>query len=395
MDNFTSFYAMESGYFAERNCAHTSREIAMQPAVWNELCGILAEKKGEIEAFMNKIGGPGKLRTVFAGAGSSAFVGDALSAFVAKSAGIRTESAHTTDIVSAPGSYLFPDVPTLLVSFARSGSSPESIGAVEYARQAVKNLYEITIVCDGASKLYNLAAQRGDGLILVMPESANDKGFAMTSSVSCMMLAGFVLFNLDKLDDIIKDISLLSKNVANSGRALTKTAVRWAKRDFDRVVYLGSGGQKHIAHEASLKMMELTNGAVNGSYESAAGFRHGPKSVVKDKTLTAHMISCDGFTARYDRDLLAEIYNQKKGNAVISIGGDDISLCDEAVPVPTEGYGAAADICTGLHALVFCQMLAMFKAIELGVPVDNPSPGGEVNRVVKGVTIYDAPPVIS
>jgi len=145
---------------------------------------------------------------------------------------------------------------------------------------------------------------------------------------------------------------------------------------------------KHLAHEASLKMMELTNGIVNGSFESAAGFRHGPKSVVNDRTLTVHMISGDRFTARYDIDLLREINDQKKENSVIAIGGDAGIPCDGNITVASGGYGIGADVCAGLHTLVFCQMLAMFKSLQLGLLTDNPSPDGELNRVVKGVTIY-------
>jgi len=385
-----SFYGIEKSFFSEngRKCGYTSGEIAQQPLVWDLLCDVLTARKGDILAFMEKLGDLSKLRIILTGAGSSAFVGDALSVLAAKIAGIRVESIHTTDIVSSPDSYLFPDVPTLLVSFARSGNSPESSGAVNCARQIIKDLFEAVIVCDGTSALFELSAHNEKCLTLVMPELSNDKGFAMTSSVSCMQLAGFALLNYGKIDDIIRDISLLSKNVAGSSPVFTKTALKLARTDFDRIAYLGSGFTKHLAHEASLKMMELTNGIVNGSYESATGFRHGPKSVVNSKTMTVHMIPNDRFTAQYDLDLLSEIYRQKKENTVIAVGvGIDIP-CDEIVTVESEGYGIGADICTGLQTLVFCQMLAMFKSLELGVMTDNPSPDGEVNRVVKGVIVY-------
>jgi len=327
-------------------------------------------------------------RIIFTGAGSSAFIGDALAALLAENSGIRSESIHNTDIVSSPGSYLF-NVPTLLVSFARSGNSPESVGAVHYARSAIKDLYEVTIVCDNTSNLYSAALQSDNRLVMVMPEDTNDKGFAMTSSVTCMLLAGFALFNADRIEDIIKDIHILSGNVTNAGLRFTQSATTWAKKDFDRIVYLGCGFLKHLAHEASLKMMELTNGAVNGSYESAVGFRHGPKSVISDKTLTVHMISSNPFTAQYDTDLLHEVFKQKKKNMIITLNSDNGDACDEAIAIESEGYGIGRSICTGLQLLVFCQMLAMFKSLELGIATDNPSPAGEVNRVVKGITVYE------
>lgn len=386
-----SFYGIGKDYFEKKGCTHTSSEIAQQPRIWRELGDMLLEKKDDISAFMGKAYGAGQLRIVLTGAGSSGYVGDALAALAAKSAGIRAESVHTTDIVSDPEAHLFPDVTTLLISVARSGNSPESVGAVKYARSIVKNLFEIAIVCNGKSDLYNLTAQSERSMVLLMPEGANDEGFAMTSSVSAMLLAGFALFNAGKIDGIVSDIGLLSQRMADESLKFTEVASKWAERDFDRVAYLGSGFLKHIAHEASLKIMELTNGTVNGSCESATGFRHGPKTVIKDKTLTVHLVSSDLFTARYDMDLLSEVCKEKKQNMAIAIGAgpwDGIPV-DEAITVPADGFGIGAGICTGLQSLVFCQMLAMFKSLALGIGTDNPSPTGEVNRVVKGVTVYD------
>lgn len=395
MSKCEAFYGIGEDYFAERSCADTSAEIAHQPELLEKLAQILCDKKNDIETFMQKTGGPGKVRVVFTGAGSSAFIGDALAVLLAKTAGIRTESVHTTDIVTAPDSHLFADVPTLLVSFARSGNSPESAGAVKYARAIIKDLYEVAVVCDDTSALFNLTSQSGKSLNLVMPEGSNDKGFAMTSSVTCMLLTGYSLFNTDKLSDITADMTTLAQNLRSQAPRLAEAACRWADKDFDRIVYLGCGFLKHIAHEASLKMMELTKGTVNGAFESSTGFRHGPKSVINGKTLTVHMISNDAFTAKYDMDLLHEVSSQQKDNMILAIGASGTDSTgsmpgDETVELTAGGYtSAAADIYTGIEALVFCQMLAMFKSLALKVPTDNPAPGGEVNRVVKGVTIYE------
>ena len=394
MCNHKAFYGYDKDYFQKLNCVYTSEEIAQQPKLWNDLGKLLLAKKNEISDFIEKIGDMSKIRIIFTGAGSSAFIGDALSVLLAKNAGIRFESIHSTDIVSAPKSYLFSDIPTLLVSFARSGNSPESIGAVKYARASIKNLYEVAIVCDDESNLYNIAVQSDKSLVLVMPEGSNDKGFAMTSSVSCMYLAGFALFNADKIDEIVHDISLLAENVGDQSIKFSDAASEWAKTDFERIVYLGSGFLKHLAHEASLKMMELTNGIVNGSYESATGFRHGPKSVMNDKTMTVHMISGDPFTAKYDIDLLVEVCSQQKENIVISICGCEavIGACadsgNEMIAISSKGFNVCGELCMGLQMLVFCQMLAMYKSLALGVNTDDPSPNGVVNRVVKGVNVY-------
>ena len=402
MANCKAFFGLDDNYFEERSCINTASEIASQPRLWNELGRILLAKKKDIADFMKGLGdvagaltgglteGFGKARIILTGAGSSAFIGEALASFVAKSSGVKCEAIHTTDIVSAPETVLFPEIPSLLVSFARSGNSPESTGAVEYARKAVKNLFEAAIVCDNTSKLHNITAEGKKNLILVMPEGSNDKGFAMTSSVTCMLLAGFALLNYEKIDEIAKDISQLSENISNKSLYLSEAAKKCASLPFDRAVYLGSGAFKGLVHEGSLKMMELSNGAVNASYDSATGFRHGPKTVIKDNTLSLHFISSDPFTAKYDIDLLKELFNEKNKNTVAALCGYDIKgiEADSVIALSSGGYGFAADLCVGISGLVFFQMLAMHKSMALGITTDNPSPGGQVNRVVKGVTVY-------
>jgi tagatose-6-phosphate ketose/aldose isomerase len=39
--------------------------------------------------------------------------------------------------------------------------------------------------------------------------------------------------------------------------------------------------------------------------------------------------------------------------------------------------------------IIYAQMLAFYKSLNLGIPPDNPNPEGRVNRVVKGVIIYE------
>jgi len=388
MTNCKTFFGLEENFFNEKTCINTATEIARQPVLWKELAGILLEKKQDISDFMSRMGDLNKIRIILTGAVSSAFIGEALALFAAKSSGIKAEAVHTTDIVSAPDTVLFADIPTLLISFARSGNSPESTGAVQYARKKIKTLFEAAIVCDGTSKLAGITMEDKKNLCLVMPEGSNDKGFAMTSSVTCMHLAGFALLNCGKIEEIAEDISLLSQNIVKGSLNMTALAQKYARLSFDRAVYLASGAFKGLAHEGSLKMMELTNGYVNACFDTATGFRHGPKTVIKDNTLSLHFISNDPFTARYDTDLLAELLREKTKNIVAAICTDKTKNIEAGDVILPAGYGFAADLCVGICGLVFFQMLAMFKSIELGITTDNPSPGGQVNRVVKGVVIY-------
>ena len=389
MDLFERFYGESQKYFDERGCSNTSKEIAHQPEMWRKLCDVLKENKQGIHDFMTSLGPLKDMRIITTGAGSSGFVGHAVSGFAAQSAGLHSEAIHTTDIVSSPETCLFPDIPTLLISFARSGNSPESEGAVRYARKIVKNLYEVAIVCDGSSRLCTTTRESDKSFVFVMPEGTNDKGFAMTSSVSSMILAGFALLNWRKIDDIIADIATLASHVEENSKAMSKGAITCASWGYDRAWYLGSGPIKAMVKEGALKMMELSNGAIVAGHDAATEFRHGPKTVVNPKTVTVHFVSSVPFTAQYDMDLLNELYREREGNKVVALHNRDIPVqADLAVPYSAKGYKVGEAIAVGIQGLVFMQLLSMHTSLAIGVATDNPSPKGLVNRVVQGVTVY-------
>ncbi|MCL2499824.1 MAG: SIS domain-containing protein [Defluviitaleaceae bacterium] len=393
MDFFKTLYGESREFFEERKCGNTAYEIAHQPLMWRAFGDLLMEMKPRINGFMDGVGCLRDVRLILTGAGSSGFVGRVVAGFAAQALGIHGEAIHTTDIVSAPD-MCFPagtaDRKTLLISFARSGNSPESVGAVQIARKKIKDLYEIAIVCDGHSKLAKISRESANGLVLVMPEGTNDKGFAMTSSVSTMILAGFAVMCRNEIDKISEGIKILSDTVTQSYFVDAVNAAReCAAWGFERAWYLGSGPLSALVREGALKMMELTNGRVVAGFNAATEFRHGPKTVINPKTLTVHFISNNPFTAQYDLDLFNELYGQRDGNKVVALRNAATPLkSDLTVLYPAAEYGILADVAVGLKGLVFMQLLSMFTSLTLGVTTDNPSPSGLVNRVVQGVTVY-------
>ncbi|MDK6646268.1 SIS domain-containing protein, partial [Actinotignum timonense] len=80
----------------------------------------------------------------------------------------------TTDIVANPLAYLHKEVTTILVSFARSGNSPESVAAVDLAKDIVEELYQITITCAEEGKLAQQAHGDERNLLLLQPAPSND-----------------------------------------------------------------------------------------------------------------------------------------------------------------------------------------------------------------------------
>ena len=392
MDVCKNFYGEGRAFFDEKTAGHTAYEIAHQPLMWRKLAEMLRAQSGAIKAFMDKIGDLKDVRIVLTGAGSSGFVGRAVAGFAAQCGCAYGEAIHTTDICASPDMCfpaLLADKPTLLISFARSGNSPESVGAVEVARKKVKHLYELAIVCDSTSKLAVAARNATNGLVLVMPEGTNDNGFAMTSSVSCMILAGYAALCKCNIDELADCYEKLADVVEKNGASYVNAAKECAAWGFERAWYLGCGALTGLVQEGALKMMELSNGAVVAGCNNAPEFRHGPKTVMNPKTVTIHFMSPNAFTAQYDRDLLNELYSQRDGNQLVAICDQLKPMqADLCVPYTLLDCACCADIAAGMQGLVFMQLLSLFTSLQLGITTDNPSPGGLVNRVVQGVTVY-------
>lgn len=377
----------------QHNAGHTTREIHHQPSVWRELMTSFFSEQDTFKSFVNGIYQKhDHVRVIFSGAGTSAFVGDTLVPELSRlnKENVTFESIATTDVVSNPTEYLFADQPTILVSFARSGNSPESVATVALAQDIVKDFYQVVITCNRDGQLADNIKHDDNSLTLLMPERSNDKSLAMTSSFSAMIMAAYALFTDDIFTgEVAKQVIEAGEKIVDSIGDQLDDVLAF---DFDRIVYLGSGALAQLSHEAALKMLELSGGQVVTMYESSLGFRHGPKSILTDQSIVLLFMSQDPYTKKYDMDILRELAAAETGMkiAVLSETKDPevTELADFHIAVNEGGEPLKADFNVAVLYIIFAQALAMKKAIQLGMTPDNPSPDGAISRVVKGVTIH-------
>jgi tagatose-6-phosphate ketose/aldose isomerase len=359
----------------------TTREISQQPAVWRALAASLDSQRQRIEEFLAPLLDRDGLRVLLTGAGTSAFAGQIVAPGLARALGRRVDAVATTDLVGNPREHFAEDVPTLLVSLARSGDSPESLAAVRLADELLSDCGHLVLTCNPDGALYQTLSERdGHRLALLMPAGTNDRGFAMTSSVTCMMLAALTVLGG------FRDVDKVAEAAAAALPALEKRARALVEDRADRVVYLGSGPLAGVARESALKLIELTAGRVVSYFDSSLGFRHGPKSVLTDTTLVVVYLSNDPYTRRYDLDIVRELRRTLPAERVISVGCRD-DAHEETWSFPTLGHLPDAAVAPVL--LLVAQHIALARSLALGLNPDNPFPANEVNRVVKGVTIHE------
>jgi len=356
---------------------HTAREIAQQPDVWRQLpqCwnAIPAADSERIAAILANP----RAGVILTGAGTSAYAGELAADTVNACCAAQVRAVATTTLLSHPALFVSAQAPLLVVSFARSGNSPESQAIVDLVRKLAPDTLFLNITCNAEGLLARSGAARADTINVVLPDASCDRGFAMTSSFTSMLLTALALLSPEPLSASAARIEQLAALAESWIAAQADVWHYHGQSKINRIVYLGGGPLEALAREAALKVLELSGGRILALSNSPLGFRHGPKSVVDAQTLVAVFRSQDEHVRRYDQDLLNELQRDRIAGALLSIDGRELGAPAEL----PDAWLAAAYV-------VFAQVLALHHSVRLGLTPDNPFPDGTVNRVVQGVIIH-------
>jgi tagatose-6-phosphate ketose/aldose isomerase len=373
---------------APGNAPHvTLREIQHQPACWKKTYEIIRAARPAIEDFLSAFNANAAERQVIiTGAGTSAYSGIVLESIIRKDTQAWVRAVATTDLIIEPDSYFKPGVATLLVSFARSGDSPESKAAIDLADQSASLVSHLIITCNVNGRI---AAKRNDAnaLVIFLPDETNDRGLAMTSSFTNMLLAGILTFAWKHIGDVEKQVAALMRCGDKILNECAGGIEKISKSGFRQAVFLGSGSLTGIAQESKLKLLELTVGEVVCHHESFVAFRHGPIAVMNDDTLLVYLFSSDPYIQKYERDLVNSLH---KGKFKLGISQHPVAgvSVDQALVF---GDAAGDDLCAELLpvcAVLPGQMLGYFTSLHIGLNPDAPCTDGSYSRVVQGVNIY-------
>ncbi|MGL5955218.1 MAG: SIS domain-containing protein [Brevinema sp.] len=366
---------------------HTLKEILQQPECWKKTAKLILENK-ELELFLMQAIQDEFRPIIVSGAGSSEFAGKSIIDTLCKTLNRRVINAPTTDIVTHPEKFSIPNQPSLMISFARSGNSPESVAAVKLIRQCSPSTKHLIITCN---KEGALAQMQGNQIYcIVLPEETNDQSLVMTSSFSSMILAAVLCGYFSKKEEAyqaLEDVSICAAGIfALQAEQLCELM---NVSDIERIQYLGSSDSVGLLTEGHLKMLEMTDGQLATRVDSFLGVRHGPQVFINPHTVVVVILSKDPYVRQYEIDLLKELKSKKQGYAYVVIGQDP-----KVVELPrliTCDTGDQGDFFQLITAAIIVQLLGFFKSLNLELSPDAPSISGTINRVVQGVEIYPYP----
>jgi tagatose-6-phosphate ketose/aldose isomerase len=364
---------------------HTVREICQQPVTWTETARYLT---GFRQMIADSLACCQSL--VLTGSGSSQYAGECV-------APVLQRELRRSVLVAGGGELLLRRTasvagePTLVISLARSGESPESAAVVETLLQTEPQTRHLIITCNSDGKLARRFAANPRVGVIPLGEQVNDRSLVMTSSFTNLVLGARFLGWLDRTEEFIAAVDRLS---IASREILTVWPDRLASfisRDIQRIVFLGDGCRFGAAREAALKLLEMTGGKVATMAQTYLGLRHGPMCFIDERTLVVCFLSSDPVTREYERDLILELKAKRLGARKLIAGVDDPGhgLCDDAdLAVPYAVRTQTSDADLSVLDVMLAQLLGFHRCREEGLRPDSPSIDGVISRVVGEFRIH-------
>lgn len=388
-DPLSALLLLSDGEKKARGLIDTPREVHQQPETWAGTFARLQSMESTLLGVLAECGICGSAQhrpdVILAGAGTSDYIGQCVRGLLQRQWDCNVRSIPSTDLLTGLAEAILPNRPYVLLSFSRSGDSSEGVAVLSLALEKFpQQIRNIVITCNPAGAMANMPGV----FAIVLDDAVNDRGLAMTSSFTNMLLVGQYLAFLGGSRSYVPIIDAL----IGTGRPLLASAAalasNLARRGYRRVCFLGSGALHGVARECALKVLELNAGRIATMPETFLGLRHGPMSFLDAETLVCAFLSGDSARRRYEIDLLREIHTKQlaKDILVLSPAAEEARQLTPhllELHLPT----AFPDDCRPPIDVIAGQLLALFLSMEDGIHPDTPSTGA-ISRVVSHVKIY-------
>ncbi len=321
---------------------HTYNEIKSQTEAWTQAIDIAgAVPLPQADRYE---------QVVFTGCGSTYFLSLAAAALYQEFTGCAARAVPAGELLLNPQTIL-TDQKALLVAISRSGSTSETIKAVEHFKAEARG--KVLVLSNYEEVLSRLA-----DISILIPKGqeesvAQTRSFAslyVAVSAFCARMAGRVdlLETMQKLPEVG---NLLMDNYESFAQEIGSNL------DLDRFYFLGSGTRYGLACEANLKMKEMTLTHSEPFY--FLEFRHGPMSMVNEKAVVVGMLS--DANRPYEAKVLSEM--KALGGTVAALGESDADV--------EFGSGIPEGI-RGVLYLPVLQLMAFYRSVAKGLNPDHP-----------------------
>ncbi|HET7207890.1 MAG TPA: tagatose-6-phosphate ketose isomerase [Terriglobales bacterium] len=378
----------------EKGFLYTPAEIAQQPATWPRTFEIFRKRRAELREFLSGAGFNFTAATqptlVLVGAGTSDYIGKSVVRLLRRQWNCDAMACPSTDLITQMEEILRPDRRYLCLSFSRSGDSSEGVAVLERILARRPDIHHLVVSCNRDGKMIKIAQGSNRAFGICLDDAVNDRGLAMTSSYSNMVVLGQALAHIETPEEYSGILQKLIDAAKTFVPRAADFAADLAQRRFKKACFVGTGTLRAVAQESALKLLEMTAGRILTMSESALGLRHGPMAALDHDTLFVSFLSGDERIRRLEENLLREIGGKKLVRTRIAVtansraamdGRVDDYLFPEAPAEVGDDHRAPVDV-------IFGQLLGLFSSLACGLKPDAPSPSGAIGRVVQNLDLH-------
>ncbi|HJT70090.1 MAG TPA: SIS domain-containing protein [Terriglobales bacterium] len=369
----------QRGYF------HTLREILQQPSTWIKTSEQMVHLASTLAPLL-----AGICNLNLTGSGSSEYAGDCVRFLLQSRLGVSAIAVGGGVLLTNGIQSLPPERPGLVVSLARSGDSPESVGALSLLLEMDPGFRHLVLTCNKNGKLATKFRGHSGVQVIALDDATNDRSLVMTSSFTNIVVAALSLGFLDSLELYQEKSRQLSATAIHLLGEHFDTISRAARSNFKRAVFLGTGSRFGAAREAALKMLEMTAGKISAMPETYLGLRHGPMSYVDANTIVVCFLSSNHTARAYECDLLRELDQKNLGSFKLILGEDvpEDVVREQDVILNSPGLNELGDDWAAVVDVMVGQLLGFFRCLHEGLRPDSPSESGVINRVVQSFELH-------
>lgn len=325
------------------NSFHTYNEIKSQTEAWVQALEVASAvhlpAAGEYD------------QVLFTGCGSTYYLSLAAAALYQELTGCPGRAVPGGELVLNSKTVL-TDQKTLLVAVSRSGTTSETLKAVENFKMQKRG--DVVVISNYDESLSKLAD------VNIVIHKGQEQSVAQTRSFASMYVAACVLCaRMAGRNDLVESMVRLPEVgnwVISNYEPLAKEIGE--NLEFDRFYFLGSGTRYGLACEVNLKMKEMT--LTHSEPFHFLEFRHGPMSMVNQQAFVVGMLS------DVNRAHEARVLSEMK-----ELGGRVMALAEKDAEVQF-----ASDIAESMRGVLYLpvlQLMAFYRAVAKGLNPDRPN----------------------
>jgi len=322
---------------------HTYNEIKSQTQAWAQALDVVnasrLPKAGDYD------------QVIFTGCGSTYYLSLSAAALYQELTGRAARAVPGGELLLNSQTIL-TNQKTLLVAISRSGTTTETVKAVERFNNEKRG--DIVVISNYDEILSRIAN------VNIVIDKGQEESVAQTRSFASMYVAvSAFCARMAGRDDLLIAMTDLPK----AGDCLMEKYESYAKKigenlDFDRFYFLGSGIRYGLACEVNLKMKEMT--LTHSEPFHFMEFRHGPMSMVNENALVVGLLS--DVNRVHEARVLSEM--KMLGGTVAAFGESDADVCFESnIPESVRG----------VLYLPILQLMAFYRSVAKGLNPDRPT----------------------